>query len=145
MLRKFRGVAPPAPSTWGRQTLCELASAGPLSFGLCTYKGDFWCKRESDSGKFVVFFPLQGNASFKRGNETFESTPGNGLIADGRADSNVRFVGPRQHLVMIVEQNEMINRLNGMLETPARGPLVDWRGTLPCDNRRWRCRTSPAP
>lgn len=102
---------------------CELVSAGPLSFGFCTYKGDFWCKRESDSGKFVVFFPLQGNASFKRGNETFESTPGNGLIADGTADSNVRFVGPRQHLVMIIEQKEMINRLRGMLETPARGPI----------------------
>ncbi|SCB37949.1 AraC-binding-like domain-containing protein [Rhizobium miluonense] len=70
-----------------------------------------------------MFFPLQGNASLKRGNETFESTPGNGLIADGIADSDVRFVGPRQHLVMIIEQKEMINRLRGMLETPARGPI----------------------
>ncbi len=102
---------------------CEFVSAGSLSFGFCTYEGDFWCRREVDSGKFVLFLPLRGNASLKRGNETFESIPGRGLISDGTAYSKVRFVGPRQHLVMMVEQNEIINRLHGILETPARGPL----------------------
>lgn len=102
---------------------CEFVSAGPVSFGFCTYEGDFRCKREADSGKFVLFFPLRGNASFKRGNETFESKPGRGFISNGPALGTVRFAGPRQHLVMIVEENEMINRLHRMLEMPVRGPL----------------------
>lgn len=102
---------------------CEFVAAGPVSFGFCTYEGDFRCRREADSGKFVLFLPVRGNASFKVGKQTFDSRPGRGFISDGTAHGIVRFAGPRQHLVMILDQNEMINQLHGMLETPVRGPL----------------------
>lgn len=109
---------------------CKFVSAGTISFGLCSYNGDFWCNREADSGKLVLFLPSRGYASLTRGNETFESAPGNGLLFDGAVYNSVRFVGPRQHLVIIIEQNELVNRLHGMLETPVQGsfdfaPLVD--------------------
>jgi len=102
---------------------CEFVSAGSVTFGFSTYEGDFRCKREADSGKFLLFIPLRGNASFKIGKETFESRHGRGFISDGTAYGNLRIAGPRQHLVMILEQKEMFNRLHGMLETPVNGPL----------------------
>ncbi|QND45739.1 AraC family transcriptional regulator (plasmid) [Rhizobium lusitanum] len=102
---------------------CEFTSAGTISFGLCTYDGDFRLAREADSGKFLIFIPLAGDASFNTSKETFGSSPGRGFITNGIPYGDMHIMGPRQHLTVIIDRNEMINRLSGMLETPIGGNL----------------------
>ncbi|KAA6483135.1 AraC family transcriptional regulator [Agrobacterium rhizogenes] len=102
---------------------CEFASAGSISFGLCTYDGDFRLTRETDSGKFLMFIPLSGEASFNASKETFGSRPGRGFITNGIPYGDMHIMGPRQHLIVIHDRNEMINRLSGLLETPVGGNL----------------------
>jgi AraC-like DNA-binding protein len=102
---------------------CEFTSAGLTSFGLCTYDGDFRTAREADSSKLLLFIPLAGDASFKTGKESFGSRPGRGFITNGAAFGNMHIVGPRKHLIVILDRNEMIKQLSGKLETPVGGNL----------------------
>lgn len=102
---------------------CEFASAGSTAFGFCTYEGDFRLVRESDNGKLVIFMPLMGDASFSTNRGTFHTRPGRGFITNGETDGHMHIMGPRQHMLMIFERNEMANRLSEMLETPVHGNI----------------------
>ncbi|NTH16766.1 AraC family transcriptional regulator [Agrobacterium rhizogenes] len=100
---------------------CEFVSAGSVTFGLATYEGYFQCKRDADL--FRLFIPFQGSASFTVGGKVFESRPGYGFISDGERPGEVRFAGSRQHLAVILTQNEICNRLTEILEIPVSGNL----------------------
>ena len=97
---------------------CNFVEAGPLSFSLCSYKGDLRCERQAESDKLLIFLPFAGAMSIDCNGNEIVSAQGRGTITDGRAQTGVHIIGPRRHLTMIVRKQELVRRLSDMLERP---------------------------
>ena len=97
---------------------CNFVEAGPLSFSLCSYKGDLRCERQAESDKLLIFLPFAGAMSIDCNGNEIVSAQGRGTITDGRAQTGVHIFGPRRHLTMIVRKQELVRRLSDMLERP---------------------------
>lgn len=97
---------------------CNFVETGPLSFSLCSYKGNLRCERQAESDKILIFLPSAGAMSIYSDGSEVISAQGRGTITDGRCHAGVHISGPRQHLTMIVRKQELVQRLSDMLERP---------------------------
>jgi AraC-like DNA-binding protein len=100
---------------------CEFATAGALTIGRCSYKGQIVVERESDGGKYVIFIPRYGSAELSGRKGDILTSPKKGAIIDCQENSRIVLSGPREHLVVAIDQTALQSRLINMAGIPFSG------------------------
>lgn len=102
---------------------CEFATAGALTIGLGRYEGKIAIEREGASDRYAIFVPRYGYATFKASDREVLTSPTQGVIVDCNQNSGITLSGPREHLVVVVDQASLCARLSDMLHDPVSGDL----------------------
>lgn len=102
---------------------CGFSTAGSFTFGLCRYEGSSSLTREGLSDKFLIFLPRYGSATFDSAGKQIVTSKNQGVILDCAQHASALLMGPREHVVVVVDRQALHNSLTSLLETPISGSL----------------------
>lgn len=101
----------------------DFVAAEALGVGRAAYQGGLTFHQKAEESKFLIYVPLSGGATISSSNRHHISEPGKGSIIDMTSLSDVVIEGDREHLSLIINQNEVVRLLSAMLEQPVSGSL----------------------
>ncbi|NTF90100.1 AraC family transcriptional regulator [Agrobacterium rhizogenes] len=101
----------------------DFVAAEALGVGRAAYQGGLRFHQKAEDSKFLIYVPLSGAAMISSSNRHHVSEPGKGTIIDMTSLSDVVIEGDREHLSLIINQNEVVRLLSAMLEQPISGSI----------------------
>lgn len=102
---------------------CGFSTTGTFTLGLCRYEGTCLVTREGLSDKFLIFLPRYGNATFDVAGKEIVTSKAQGAILDCAQHHSTLLMGPREHVIVVVDRQALQNSLTSLLETPISGNL----------------------